>query len=882
MFPNGTSLAEAIQTYSPTQNEDCYIKHTFPHGMASSVQKLIDTTELSAEPTEWYSCLKDSVPSLEIINTSINFFKSSKCKNVYEFMLHVYFPPDMLGLYAVSEGFRKSFLKVHQIDFIVEQLFTLSKLSFFTYFIEKPTHYIFHHAFHQQTSEALEGICLNSICGGYTACSSLGVLGGGESVISSQFKYKEFLEEVDTDKYPSFSNLECKDFDKSGEYIHALDFRSLYPSAEQCAMPCLNGVLLNPIPITQSKDFNTRKKQRGRPILQQEKFCSQILNTSYNTDELCFLVVNSKPPIHRIEEFKVVRWFIRNVIEPSYLEDFEVKHVGSASHTGGQRKFGTFFCDLIVCLESKKVLNEKLVILFDYHGRYFHGHEPNCVDYFPEPDKENRTREKSERLISFLDILNNINGGSVKYEYRQMWSCDFPNHLVPYHVDDLMIEDILKIRHRLTIPYDEMMNLLLHNSNKEWVDSFFGKIPPAVPRGISGFLVLYGGEVSYDPIQGQIISKVNLTEDMLSDCQREKLAKYNLPLSGTCPKVIATNSIQGITVMHTATWRKIHESGGWVKKPKILHILLFKNGNLLSQIIYSALKQRQEIKHAMEIEKNHVRMISLNVQQLVIKYTLNMSYGFLILNLNKGPYTSCKMVKASQSRRVMEAKKRLYYEDRLGNKNGIVKIFRGRTSNKLEFSPLSCVGASVLSLSKIILLDGINFLNSHMDPRYFCWVYTDTDSIHCVTHYKDFASNVASHMKDSWEVNSPAFFDDVNRVSGMLITEKIARYGCYYGEKLYQLFSSDQGGLIASGTKGIPKSLETKLDINTLNAQSCVTQTRMVPRRDVGVFFQNTYRYIGKSNVLLKRKCLDNFTSSVPLKVKIQKPDYVLIDKSTL
>ena len=576
--------------------------------------------------------------------------------------------------------------------------------------------------------------------------------------------------------------------------------------------------------------------------------------------------------MHRIEEYKAVRWYSRSVIAESYIshQGYELKHVASASHVGGQRKIGYYCCDCYYNLKHP-VSAHQVVIFLDYHGYYFHGHNKTCKDYQPDAKKEHKTMEKKIYMDRFLNILRNLND-NVSYFYVEIWSCDFKEHIIPYHDDDILIEDYLGIRKNLSMSYKDMIKHILKDENSEWLESPAGKIPVESPKGISGFLVLYGGKVPFDPVHGQLISKCHIEDYMLSDCQRDKFSKYGRSLNEQATKVVASNSFQGVHVMHSATYRWICRETGWIEKPKMLHVVLFKNGNVLSQIIHKSLKRRQEIKHQMKHEKS----VSLHVRSLMIKNEMCGSFGYGILNLNKSGYTRSRIIKVKKGKEFTEKLKlstKYIFLDKT-----LVKIYSGRSTSELNYSPLSVVGASSLSLSKLVLLDGMNFLNRHMDPSLYSWLYTDTDSIHCVTHHKNLDDNVAKHLLDKWKKNTPGFFDDQIRVSGMLILEETADYGVYFGEKIYQLFS-EKNDLITSGTKGIPKSLATKLSLKLVTPKALVTQTRMTRKRDVGVLYQKNYKMFGDSNIPTKRKFMNNFTCSIPLEIVTKQPNYILMDK---
>ena len=84
-------------------------------------------------------------------------------------------------------------------------------------------------------------------------------------------------------------------------------------------------------------------------------------------------------------------------------------------------------------------------------------------------------------------------------------------------------------------------------------------------------------------------------------------------------------------------------------------------------------------------------------------------------------------------------------------------------------SPLVAVGACILSHSKIVLLDNLHFMLSHLDPtlaellylgnlilltkkKILNLIYLDTDSCYFAIHHKRLEDNVAIHMKASYDL----------------------------------------------------------------------------------------------------------------------------------
>jgi len=86
-------------------------------------------------------------------------------------------------------------------------------------------------------------------------------------------------------------------------------------------------------------------------------------------------------------------------------------------------------------------------------------------------------------------------------------------------------------------------------------------------------------------------------------------------------------------------------------------------------------------------------------------------------------------------------------------------------------TPLAAVGATILMHSKIILLENIHFLLSHLDPHKAELLYLDTDSCYWAVHHKNLADNVAPHMKNSYEQNKNSYVDSTTLLAGYLIRQ---------------------------------------------------------------------------------------------------------------
>ena len=115
------------------------------------------------------------------------------------------------------------------------------------------------------------------------------------------------------------------------------------------------------------------------------------------------------------------------------------------------------------------------------------------------------------------------------------------------------------------------------------------------------------------------------------------------------------------------------------------------------------------------------------------------------------------------------------------------KLYTSRCSLMQEPQPLASHGATILAISKIILMGGIEFVLRHFRPDKAQLLYLDTDSLHIALNEPIFEENVAKHMKQSFDQKRYHFFDEESAPSGMLVTESIVDYERIFAEKFYVL-----------------------------------------------------------------------------------------------
>ena len=84
-------------------------------------------------------------------------------------------------------------------------------------------------------------------------------------------------------------------------------------------------------------------------------------------------------------------------------------------------------------------------------------------------------------------------------------------------------------------------------------------------------------------------------------------------------------------------------------------------------------------------------------------------------------------------------------------------------------------------------MEGVEFMLQHLRPDKAQLLYLDTDSMHIALNDPIFESNVAKHMKASFDAKKYYFLDEESAPSGMLVIESIVDYEQIFAEKFYVL-----------------------------------------------------------------------------------------------
>ena len=196
------------------------------------------------------------------------------------------------------------------------------------------------------------------------------------------------------------------------------------------------------------------------------------------------------------------------------------------------------------------------------------------------------------------------------------------------------------------------------------------------------------------------------------------------------------------------------------------------------------------------------------------------------------------------------------------------------SSNNLQ--PLACHGASILAISKIILLLGIEFLLKHLRPDKAQLLYLDTDSMHIALHKENFEDNIASHLKKSFQRKKQSFFDVNFAPAGILVVESKVDYEYIFAEKFYILkmkSEHDKDVYVTNSSfkslacKGIPQKILKEFDSVTDELDpSYGYQESCISRMGANLPISNSVRYKSLGGLVIpsRRFFLDSF-HSIPL-----------------
>ena len=166
-----------------------------------------------------------------------------------------------------------------------------------------------------------------------------------------------------------------------------------------------------------------------------------------------------------------------------------------------------------------------------------------------------------------------------------------------------------------------------------------------------------------------------------------------------------------------------------------------------------------------------------------------LGYGYCALNNSGSRYKSSVTLSHSAFKK---AKCRLLKQESVqayatNIAPDVWKLYTSKCHLTQEPQPLACHGASILAISKIILMQGIEFLIKHLRPDKSQLLYLDTDSMHIALNDPTFENNVAKHMKSSFDAKKYYFLDEDSAPSGMLVIESIVDYEQIFAEKFYTL-----------------------------------------------------------------------------------------------
>ena len=418
--------------------------------------------------------------------------------------------------------------------------------------------------------------------------------------------------------------------------------------------------------------------------------------------------------------------------------------------------------------------------------------------------------------------------------FKEVFSCDFDNHSPPKH--DLLIEDICNIRVPNPIVTLKKFESMIMNSDSVFnvIDSF---------DSFQGFLVCEGGTLckkARAPLMGFCIQKGPI-KDMLSPYTNELLKKYGIAEpSNNEKKVIGAHSFRGVHVIHTSMFKFLTETFEWEHKPVILHALLWKSKFFEKKYVNFLLKKRQSIIEKLKVCKLEEQM-SLSILKSTIKLILCSSYGYCSLNSGdtSTKYKKSCFVNWTQLRKKLNKQHQLVTAVPI--ENDLYEIF---FQPKKNIEPLLSHGAAILSMSKVIFLNSIYFLLSHLSPNMAQILYCDTDSIHLAVCEENICENVPHHLKKSYKKQEKKFFDEKSAPSGILILESSVDYEKVFAEKAYilKVKSNDEEGqfvtdssIKSQASKGIPHSIKIHSNIDSCFGFQQNQMRRLEEHKGVGI-----------------------------------------------
>jgi len=341
---------------------------------------------------------------------------------------------------------------------------------------------------------------------------------------------------------------------------------------------------------------------------------------------------------------------------------------------------------------------------------------------------------------------------------------------------------------------------------------------------------------------------------MLTNYKKNKIA--TTPFTS----VAGLNIFKNIKVIYTEYFIYLHETFGFKKPIKILHGVFFTHKLYLAKSLTQALEERKSIKQKLENDSSlsFYDKIILEAKSTELKLKINSCYGYSLCKENSmdSPYVIdvLKNTKAFIKQISRANSNQLVTEAREFDSNHWLVTKKCIRTTECNTTPLVAVGASILGISKVILLENVLFLLKYLDPRLAEPLYFDTDSIFLGLHYANLEDNVLESLKKEFQSKKNNYIDSSDRLSGFLVLEKTNTQGEFYGEKMYLLSNENSFHL---GLKGIPKHAAKELIENKKllysTKEMAVTYTSLKRKINQPIIIQKTAKRFKKCIIPSKR-----------------------------
>ena len=784
-----TSLEDMAQKYN--------IKHSkavFPHKLSESVQKL-KTTEYVPFEDKYWEQLNGSYISREKRLTADKLFASAGVSNMYEYM-EFYLKLDVLCLQECLFAYQNLLYETEGWDIAANKMLTISTLMYEINYKQEFANSPFTLSVFEIKNPFIKHALEMSIIGGITICMFSGIIGKCLTTntyptnINSHLQYKD-VKHIGP-KWPGLYMLKNELEESLGQvipdqtklipspvparFVHSYDMLSLYASA-----------MYHDIPVGPCRQWNFGYKDEFSEF---QPNCPLIDSFDPTENNFFYRTTVSTDS----QECRFISEYLHS-FEFSKYKDIRIR---SQFHVGGNVCFEyNSYPDLFIkgrCISTNTLTY--FVVHFD--GMYYHGsHDLNCIlsgkntlvsqEKKSESDiKHNRRRIFYKTFLSLRPIEEKVLVNYEVYTACQMGYCN----------NKVNSEDIFSFpTSKYKLSHEELLAGVLHNH-------------------IRGFIVVQNLKVKMsdrNPAFGFAIQKTQLRDEWLSVHTKSLLELHanhkNVPKQRLLKelldrqKILGLHSYENTIVLHTDYFLFLYTNFNLNDDFQIAHVLEFVHSDLLRKKVDYYINRRFEIKEKIKLlektDPSNPNLSYLKAFSSVLKLYNNSLYGFTLLradNYKSTRYIISHRIDFINKDNVIKAR----LIKRLTGKTFLVSVESRNISNTTQ----AHVGSTIMFRSKITFLNAIIFLLQNSNPRYFEILYTDTDSVHCATHYKELDSNMLSQSMQSYLLNKDSFFysDKTNTICGVLDLEAISETHRYITEKMYQKFTS---GHYITAAKGI-------------------------------------------------------------------------------